>query len=153
MSTDQVQLFGTDLALHAAAGGVDLGLGGATGGTGDISLATGAGNIVQALMMRLRVQLGELAPLGWPDYGSRLHELIGEPDLARTQLKAQVFARDAIEADPRVQKVESVDIVRIPGERYVLRLTMLVSVINEPRPQNLVFDLALAGPGGVTESP
>ena len=49
--------------------------------------------------MRLRVRKGELAPLGWPDYGSRLGELIGEPDLPRNHLKAQVFAREAIEAD------------------------------------------------------
>jgi phage gp46-like protein len=81
--------------------------------------------------------------LGWPDYGSRLHELIGEPDLPRTSLKAQVFARDAIEADPRVQAVESIEVVRIPGERQVLRLSALVRVISEPHPLNLVFDLAL----------
>jgi phage gp46-like protein len=95
--------------------------------------------------MRLRVRQGELTPLGWPDYGSRLHELIGELDLPRTRLKAQVFARNAVEADPRVEKVLSVDILTIPGERQVLRLDMLVQVITSPRPLNLVFDLALEG--------
>lgn len=152
MSRNATQLFGTDLALHDAAGGVDLGTQGAIGTSGDIALAAGNDNIVQALTMRLRVRLGELAPLGWPQYGSRLHELIGEPDLPRTHLKAQAFARDAIEADPRVAKVESVDIVRIPGERQVLRLSMLVTVIDQPRPQNLVFDLSLADTVA-TESP
>jgi len=146
------QLFGTDLALRDGSAGADLGLQGPAGGSGDIALAAGNDNIVQALTMRLRVRLGELTPVGWPDYGSRLHELIGEPDLPRTQLKAQVFARDAIEADPRVQKVASVDVVRIPGERQILRLSLLVSVIKEPRPQNLVFDLSLAGPGTVAET-
>ena len=139
------QLFGVDLALRDGAGGADLTLAGAAGGAGDIAAAVGADNVVQALAMRLRVRQGELAPLGWPDYGSRLHELIGEPDLARTRLKAQVFARAAIEADPRVQKVESVSIIRIPGERQVLRLDMLVTVISERQPLNLIFDLALDG--------
>lgn len=151
MARDPRQLFGIDLALRDSSGGADLVLEGPSGGSGDIGVAIGNVNVVQALTMRLRVRKGELTPLGWSDYGSRLHELIGEPDLARTRLKAQVFARDAIEADPRVQKVDSVTIVRIPGERQVLRLEMLVTVISEPQPLNLVFDLALDGT--VAEAP
>jgi phage gp46-like protein len=151
MARDPRQLFGTDLALRDVAAAADFTLQGPAGGSGDLALAVGNDNIVQALTMRLRVREGELAPLGWPDYGSRLHELIGEPDLARTRLKAQVFARDAVEADPRVQKVESVEVVSIPGERDVLRLAMLVQVISEPQPLNLVFDLALEA--SATEAP
>jgi phage gp46-like protein len=145
MNREQRRLFGIDIALRDGSGGADFTLQGQAGGSGDIALAAGAGNIVQALTMRLRVRQGELAPLGWADYGSRLHELIGEPDLARTRLKAQVFARDAVEADPRVRTVESIEVVGTPGERQVLRLAMLVSVIDEPQPLNLVFDLALDG--------
>jgi phage baseplate assembly protein W len=143
MALDPRQLFGIDLALRDGAGGADLALEGPASGSGDIALAIGNVNIVQALTMRLRVRQGELTLLGWPDYGSRLHELIGEPDLPRTRLKAQVFARDAVEADPRVQKVMAVDVIRIPGERQVLRLEMFVQVITTPQPLNLVFDLAL----------
>jgi len=145
MPRDARLLFGIDLALRDDAGGADLTLEGPARGSGDIALAVGNDNIVQALTMRLRVRQGELTPLGWPDYGSRLHELIGELDLPRTRLKAQVFARNAVEADPRVEKVESVDILSVPGERQVLRLDMLVQVISSPRPLNLVFDLALEG--------
>jgi phage gp46-like protein len=145
MAVDRQKLFGTDILLREAAGGLDFVLGGLAGSSGDVTLAYGNDNAVQALSLRLRVRKGELAPLGWPDYGSRLHELIGEPDLPRTRLKAQVFAREAVEADPRVKKVESVDVVAVPRERYVLRLAMLVSLIDEPTPLNLVFDLVLEG--------
>lgn len=145
MAMNRQALFGTDIGLHDAAGGVDFGLQGPVGASGDIARASGNSNIVQALTLRLRVQKGELALLGWPDFGSRLHELIGEPDLPRTRLKAQVFARDAVEADPRVLKVESVDTVGLPGERQILRLAMLVQVISLPQPLNLVFELALDG--------
>lgn len=151
MSYDPRRLFGFDLALREVAGAMDLGLQGPAGGSGDIALARGNDNIVQALMMRLRVRKGELAPLGWPDYGSRLHELIGEPDLPRTRLKAQVFARDAVEADPRVKAVESVEARSMPGERGVVRLAMQVRVIDAPQPTNLVFDLVLEG--GNAEAP
>jgi phage gp46-like protein len=145
MALDRQKLFGTDIGLREGAGGLDFVLGGPVGSSGDLTLAIGNDNIVQALSLRLRVRKGELAPLGWPDYGSRLHELIGEPDLARTRLKAQVFARDAVGADPRVKQVVAVDVVAIPGERSLLRLAMSVLLIDEPTPLDLVFDLALEG--------
>ena len=145
MASDRQRLFGKDVGLRDAVGGVDFVLGGPVGSSGDLTLAVGNDNAVQALSLRLRVRKGELSLLGWPDYGSRLHELIGEPDLPRTRLKAQVFARDAVEGDPRVKQVQSVDLVPIPGERSVLRLAMSVLLIDEQTPLNLVFDLALEG--------
>jgi len=145
ISRDPRKLFGIDLALRDGAGGADLTLEGPARGSGDIALAVGNDNLVQALTMRLQIRRGELAALGWPDYGSRLHELIGQPNLPRTQLKAQVFAREAIEADPRVEAVAGIDVLRIPGERQVLRLSILVQAITERQPLNLVFDLALDG--------
>ena len=70
MARDARLLFGIDLALRDDAGGADLTLEGPARGSGDIALAVGNDNIVQALTMRLRVRQGELTPLGWPDYGS-----------------------------------------------------------------------------------
>jgi phage gp46-like protein len=145
MSVDRQRLFGTDIGLGERSGGLDLTLEGAAGTSGDLELFAGNTNAVQALSLRLRVRKGELAPLGWPDYGSRLHELIGEPDLPRTRLKAQAFARDAVADDPRVEAVESVEVMSIPGERHVLRLALSVRLIDEPRPLDLVFNLALEG--------
>ena len=150
IARDAARLFGTDLALRDGAGGADLTLLGqfrGNGASGDIGLAVGNDNIVQALTMRLRVRVGELAPLGWPDFGSRLHELIGEPDLPRTRLKAQVFARNAVEADPRVAQVLAVTVTPVRGERQVLRLALDLLLITGPQPLNLVFDLALDGGG------
>ena len=93
--------------------------------------------------MRLRVRKGELARLGWADYGSRLHELIGEPNNTRTHLKLMAFARAAIEQDPRVREVASVEAHVIPGEREVVRLLMEITLIDAPNPLNLVFDVKL----------
>jgi hypothetical protein len=92
MSSDRELLFGTDLALTGAAGGLDL----RATPVGDLALAAGSANIVQALTLRLMVRKGELAPLGWPDFGSRLHELIGEPNNQRTRVKLMGLARAAI---------------------------------------------------------
>lgn len=145
MEVDRQQLFGTDLGLRETSSGLDFMLAGPSASAGDVALSHGNDNVVQALSLRLRVRKGELAPLGWPDYGSRLHELIGEPDLPRTRLKAQAFTRDALQADPRVADVKSVDVVSVPGERSVLRLAAGLLLINENTPLNLVFNLALEG--------
>lgn len=145
MEVDRQKLFRTDLRLREAAGGLDFMLAGPTSSAGDLALAHGNDNIIQALTLRLRVRKGELAPLGWPDYGSRLHELIGEPNLPRTRLKAQAFARDALQADPRVAEVESVEVVSVPGERSVLCLTVSLLLINVNPPLNLIYNFALEG--------
>ena len=144
MAEGRERLFGNDLLLVDYAEGLDLST--RTDGLvgGDLALAEGNDNIVQALTLRLRIRRGELAPLGWPDYGSRLHELIGELNVARTRLKLEVFARQAIEADPRVAKVESV--VSVPEEHEVVRVMMDIRLIDTPVPLNLVFDFPLEQP-------
>lgn len=140
MATERAVLLGDDLQIVDRAGGLDL-LGDAGG---DLALAHGNDNIAQALVLRLRVRKGELARLGWAEYGSRLHELIGEPNNTRTHVKLMAFARAAVEQDPRVREVKAVETTLLPGERDVVRILIEVELISAPNPQNLVFDMKLA---------
>ena len=142
MSIERQALFGSDLRLGDRNLGLDL----VSDARRDLDLATGNDNIVQALTLRLRVRQGELAPLGWPRYGSRLHELIGEPNTTRTHARAMAYARTAIEADARVAKIEAVQTHTISGERQVVRLLMDIRLIDRPHPLNLVHDLNLEAP-------
>jgi len=136
---ERASLFGSDLSLVGRVTGEDL----LTDNVGDLALAHGNDNIAQALRLRLQVRLGELAPLGWPAYGSRLHELIGQPNNARTHVRLMAFARTAVEQDPRVAEVTSVETHVLPGERDTARVQMEVRLIDAPTPVNLVFDLNL----------
>jgi phage baseplate assembly protein W len=136
---EREQLFGVDLALADGAAGLDL----VAGGAGDLRLAAGNANIVQALTLRLRVRRGELAPLGFADYGSRLHELVGDPNNRRTHLKLAAFARAAIEQDPRVREVTDVRVRVLPGDRAAAQITMEVALIDAPSPLNLVHTIQL----------
>lgn len=138
---ERAKLFGDDLLLANAYGGLDL-----RPAAGDLALAHGNDNIIQALTLRLMVRRGELAPLGWPDYGSRLHELIGEPNITRTHVKLMAFARMAVQQDPRVAEVTDVRAEVLPGERGVVRLTLDLRLIDTPVPTNLVFDVNLEAP-------
>ncbi len=140
--TEPVQrelLFGTDIGLTDGGTGFDFGV--ARGG--DLALAEGIANIEQALKLRLLVRKGEMAPLGLATYGSRLHELLGEPNNQRTRVIAMGHARSAIEQDPRVDKVLEVQADSPPGDRDTLRLTMTIRMIASNTPVNLVFDLRL----------
>lgn len=132
---DREELFGTDIQVQMRAQGADL----VALGSGDLASAYGNANIIQALTLRLLVHQGALAPLGWPEYGSRLHELIGEPNNKRTQLKLMTFARAAVEQDPRVKEVVDIAAVSLPGERNIIRLTLTIALITEPTPVTLVF--------------
>src|SRR3954454_3326451 len=118
MVVDRERLFGADLRLRPTGGSLDL----TRDDGGDLDLATGAENISQALTLRLLVRRGELTPLGWPDYGSRLHELIGEPNVVRTRALLMTFAQAAIEQDARVEKVSEVRALVLDPARDVVRL-------------------------------
>ncbi len=139
MATERSQLFGNDLRLLERSGDFDL----TADRAGDLALAEGNDNIVQALTLRLLVRRGELALLGWPNYGSRLHELIGEPNNPRTHTVLMAHARAAVEQDARVKEVTAMRAYVLPGERDVARLEMEISLITENNPLNLVFDVRL----------
>lgn len=142
MATDRLALFGHDLALTGAVSS-DL----TATASGDLLATDGAANIAQALRLRLRVRVGELARIGFPDYGSRLHELIGEPNVQRTRLLLLAHARTAVAQDPRVAEVRSAVATVPPGERDTVRLSLDVALITGPDPLNLVYDVRLGGAG------
>jgi hypothetical protein len=137
-----VELFGHDIALTGTLS-ADL----TPTASGDLRMTTGAENIAQALGMRLRVRAGELARLGFPGYGSRLHEVLGEPNTQRTRLLLLAHARAAVEQDPRVVEVQAATATVLPGERDVVRLSLDVLLISAPDPLNLVFNVRLGGAG------
>jgi phage baseplate assembly protein W len=139
MTEERQRLFGDDLELYSRNETFDL----RPNGAGDLGLAHGNENIIQALTLRLRVRRGELAPLGWPAYGSRLHELIGEPNINRVHVRLMAYARSAIEEDPRVAEVSGIS--ASPSGRDTVRLTMEIRLIEEPNPLNMVFDFDLEG--------
>ncbi len=96
-----------DLRLHfLPTGGADL-----AASTVDFETVEGRDNLAQALVLRLLVGRGELSMLGHPRYGSRIHELVGEPmDVPNRELLRR-YVRRALMEDPRVEEVTRVDVV------------------------------------------
>src|SRR5215475_10253889 len=78
----------------------------------DLEPLSGVDNLIQALLLRFLTPVGELTALGHPEYGSRLHELIGELNSETNRNRAKLFVLQALEAEPRVKKVLSVRVTQ-----------------------------------------
>jgi len=116
----------------------------------DLDVVAGLEAADQLLVNRLKTRRGELAPLGHPEYGSRHHELIGQPNVERTRALIKLHVLDAMRHEPRVVKVLACDVTpahRPP--RDVVRITMTMQMVDEIEPRNLVvpFSLELSADG------
>ena len=69
----------------------------------DLATVAERENVAQAMILRLLTPRGALAALGHPDYGSRLHELVGEPKSEALRNLCRVFVLEAVRQEPRVQ--------------------------------------------------
>jgi len=113
--------------------------------TGGIDLATRAGvpNLEQALLLRFLTRAGELTVLGHSDYGSRLHELIGELNDETNRNRAKLYVLQALEAESRVAEVLSVDVTPDPTVRTQINIVAAVKTIDESTPLTVAFPFLL----------
>lgn len=116
-------------------------------GTGeyDLESVSGLDDLRQALLLRFLTQQGELAVLGHPDYGSRLHELIGELNTETTRNRAKMFALQALAAEPRVKQVLSLTVRVNSADRSRIDIDAHLLVLDDETPFNLVFPFFLDG--------
>jgi phage gp46-like protein len=124
---------GSDLRTRRLAGLVDL------------DIIEGVGNLQQALLLRFLTHVGDMAILGHADYGSRLWELIGELNNDTNRSLAKLYTLEALEAEPRVQQVISVDVTQSPFDRTRVDIQVSVQPIDSNTPVNLVFPFFFEG--------
>jgi phage baseplate assembly protein W len=114
--------------------------------TRDLEVTEGFEGLVQGLVNRLKTRKGELADLGHPEYGSRHHELIGEPNVDRVRALIKLFVLQALRDEPRIERVLDCK-VRAEHEppRETVRIELRLKIIAETTPLNLVVPFALGG--------
>lgn len=115
--------------------------------TGQVDLATltQVENLQQALLLRFLTPVGELAQLGHPDYGCRLHELIGEPNTETNRNKAKLFTLLALQAEPRVKEVVELSVTTHRSRPTRVDIAAKVKVIDSDTVLNLVFPFFFEG--------
>jgi len=95
-------------------------------------------------VVRLKTRQGELAALGHPDYGSRHHELIGEPNVERTRNLIKLYVLQALRQEPRVERVLSAKVMaEHDPPRETVRLELSLRVLGQKAPLNLVLPFSL----------
>jgi phage baseplate assembly protein W len=110
----------------------------------DLLRADGIDNFTQALANRLKTRKGELAPLGHPDYGSRHHELIGEPNTDRTRNLIKVYILQALRDESRVERVLAATVrAEHAPPRETVRIELTLRIADRPDPLNLVLPFSL----------
>jgi len=138
------ELLGKDLLLSFEAAPEYVGLGAdlSVSRKGDIETVSGRQSLGQALLHRLLTRRGELGDIGHPDYGSRLHELIGEPNNERTRELLRLYAKECISQEPRVKDIVSLT-ATVSNDPHVVVLDFTVLPIKSSIPMNVVFPFYL----------
>ncbi len=125
VTADALAHLGVDLRVELREDGADL-----VWADEDFETCGGLDNLGQALTLRLLVHRGELTGLGHPRYGSRVHELIGEP-LDRPNLGLlRRYVRKVLREDPRVDTLTSVRVQphpAVPGAVEIFAEVVAVS--------------------------
>lgn len=117
-------------------------------GSKDLATVTGVDNFTQAVANRLKTRKGELRALGHPRYGSRHHELIGEPNVARTRNLIKLYVLQALRREPRIAKVLAADIrAEHDPPRDTVRIELELLPERDATPVNLVIPFSLEGSG------
>jgi len=93
----------------------------------DLAVASDGDCLRQALILRLLTPVGSLGDLGHAAYGSRLHELVGEPGTAANRNLARSFVLQAVAQEPRVERVLAIEVIPVlpnQTDRLQIRLTV-----------------------------
>jgi phage baseplate assembly protein W len=109
----------------------------------DFALAEGRDNLGQSLTARLLTPRGEIAALGHPAYGSRLHEVIGQPNTPTTRNLAKLFIIEALKQERQVEEIVSVEVTPHPANRFLILVAVEVKPVGAEAVLALAFGLEL----------
>lgn len=109
----------------------------------DLETVTEVLNLQQALLLRFLTRRGEMEPLGHPDYGSRLFELIGEPNTVTNRNRAKLYVLEALAQEPRVAETLNVQVSTNRADPGRIDISVSVKAIRSDTTVNLVFPFFL----------
>ncbi len=137
--SERKKVLGVDLRLKDEEMGVDLTI----SPTGDLQTISEELNVGQAVISRMRTRKGELLDLGHSQFGSRLYELVGEPNNEATRALVRNIAKETLNADPRIKEIRRIDVKpsRLDPHRVDVEITVIA--IQSETPINIVYPFYL----------
>jgi phage baseplate assembly protein W len=114
---------------------------------GDLQTVSGRANLAQAIMNRLFTRKGELTKLGHPNYGSRLHQLIGELNNARARGLAEIYIRESLAQEPRIEEITQITFAPPSRgfDRSLLEVTISVKPVGQEVDLTFTIPISLEG--------
>jgi phage baseplate assembly protein W len=137
------EVLGRDLKLVDDLLDKELGSDLAINSSGDLETVSEEFNLGQAIVNRIRTTQGELRDLGHSLYGSRLYELVGEPNNQRTRELARLYTRESVSRDPRVKEIISITVNVSKDDPNRIDLNISVLPIGMTTVLNIVFPFYL----------
>ena len=130
-------------------GGLDLAVG--AGGRGsprpsrgdDLETVSERPNLGQALIVRLLTPRGALTPLGHPEYGSRLVELVGRGNDETTRNLARRHVIEAVRDERRVGELVDLAVTTATGSPDTVRIELSVRPLADDEPLSLGLEVSL----------
>ena len=114
-------------------------------GKQDIASVSGVDNLVQAINLRLNARKGDLRKLGHPNYGSRLHTLIGKLNTSANRKLLEAYTRECIRQEHRIKEIVTITVESSRSEPSRVRVHATVKPIDSQVPLNLVFPFSFEG--------
>lgn len=130
----------TDLRLEFDRVGADL-----VPGKGDLDVISGEENLAQAIIHRLTTEEGELEDVGHADYGSRLYDIIGEPNNEMTRNRIRNTVRFALSQEPRIREVTEIRVRSDDHDPNLLYIAISVVPEGEGRTLSINYPFDLEG--------
>jgi phage baseplate assembly protein W len=115
----------------------------AVGDVSDLGAVSGRANLAQALIVRLLTPLGSLAPLGHPEYGSRLVELVGQVNNVATRNLARLYTIQALSQEPRAREILDLTVDTPEGQTDTVRIGFSVLPLDDDAPLPLALEVTL----------
>lgn len=137
--SERKKVLGVDLRLKDEEMGVDLTI----SPNGDLQTISEELNVGQAVISRMRTRKGELLDLGHSQFGSRLYELVGEPNNEATREMIRNIAKETLSADPRVKEIRRIDVKPSRFDPHRVDVEIAVIAILSETPINIVYPFYL----------
>jgi len=109
----------------------------------DLAEVSGRENLAQALILRLLTMRGALTPLGHPEYGSRLLELIGRVNDETARNLARLHTIEAVAQEPRVRKLLDLAVESVPGRPDAIQIHFSVLPVDDDDAVAVAFEVTL----------
>jgi len=139
--TENGEKLGKDLKLKFYEIGADL----TATKKGDFETVKDEDNLAQAIINRLSTDEGELYDIGHADYGSRLHEVIGEINNEATRQRLKALVRECLVQERRIVEINNISVLPDPSDPHRVDIEIAILPIESSVYLTIVYPFRLEG--------